>query len=128
MKSKTVEAVSYKDRLAEDLKNPSYAAVYINAALEDADDPDVLKIALRDVAEVRGIAAVARGAGVNRVSIYKALAPEGNPGLQTVSRILHAVGLQLSVAATGKSRQVPRHAPPKVLAACAKIAKKGGRQ
>jgi len=59
----------------------------------------VLLIALRDVAEANGISKVARKAGINRVSIYKALSEKGNPGLDTLQKILCAVGLKVSIQA-----------------------------
>ena len=44
---------NYQEELIEDLKDPSEAANYLNAALEDAD-PEVFLLALRDVAEAHG--------------------------------------------------------------------------
>jgi probable addiction module antidote protein len=41
---------------------------------------------------------VARRADVGEKSLFKALAENGNPTLDTVTRVLHAVGLRLSVA------------------------------
>ncbi len=61
--------------------------------------PEVLLVALRDVAEANGIANIARKAGINRVSIYKALSEKGNPGLDMLQKILSAVGLKVSIQA-----------------------------
>jgi hypothetical protein len=44
---------SYQDSLLARLKDPQEAAAYLTAALEDGD-PEVLLLALRDVAEARG--------------------------------------------------------------------------
>ncbi len=49
-------------------------AEYLSAALED-DNSDVFLIALADVAKAGGMSAVARDAGLDRESLYKALAP-----------------------------------------------------
>jgi DNA-binding phage protein len=43
----------YKQDLAKELKNPTEAAGYLNAALADGD-PKVFLLALRDVAEAQG--------------------------------------------------------------------------
>lgn len=96
---KRKKAVDYHERLLARLKDPEEAAAYINAAFEERDMPEVLLIALRDVAEANGIANIARKAGINRVSIYKALSKKGNPGLDTLQKILSAVGLKVSILA-----------------------------
>ena len=80
--------------------NPEFAAEYLRAALEDNDEPNVLLIALRRIAEARGgIAKVAKAAGVERESLYRALSPRGNPRLSTLVAVTKAVGLKLTVEA-----------------------------
>lgn len=96
---KRTKAVDYRERLMARLKDPEEAAAYVNAAFEEQDMPEVLLIALRDVAEANGIAKIARKAGINRVSIYKALSRKGNPELDTLQKILNAVGLKVSIRA-----------------------------
>lgn len=78
-------------------KNPEFAAEYLKAALEDADEPRVLLIALRHVAQARGIANIAKAAGVQRESLYRALSTNGNPRLSTLFAVAKAVGLKLTV-------------------------------
>ena len=68
-------ALNIKDQLYEDLKDPKYASAYINEAIMDGDE-SVLKTALADVIRARGVAAVARKAGINRVTVYKTLKPD----------------------------------------------------
>jgi probable addiction module antidote protein len=48
---------------------------------------------------------IAKIAGLNRESLYKALGQTGNPEFSTVMRIVHALGLTLSArpAATGRA-------------------------
>ena len=72
-------------------------AEYITAALEDPD-PDVFLAAVRDVARARGITQVARDAGLGRESLYKALAPGAKPRYDTMLRLLHALGIELSAS------------------------------
>jgi probable addiction module antidote protein len=80
--------------------DPEFAAEYLKAALEDSDEPSVLLIALRRVAEARGgIAKVAKAAGVERESLYRALSASGNPRLSTLFAVAKAVGLRLTVEA-----------------------------
>ena len=72
---------------------------YLKAALEETDEPRVLLVALRHVAQARGIAKVARSAGVERESLYRALSANGNPRLSTLYAVAKAVGLKLTLAA-----------------------------
>ena len=68
---------------------------YITAALESGD-ADFVRDALGIVARARGMGEIAKNAGLNRESLYKALGENGNPGFGTVMRIVHALGLMLS--------------------------------
>ena len=55
-------SISHDDAIVEELRqSPEFAAEYLKAALEDRDEPRVLLIAMRHVAEARGgIAKVAK--------------------------------------------------------------------
>jgi probable addiction module antidote protein len=86
----------YSDTLNEALRDPRDAAAYLEAALQEEDEEGFL-LALRTVAEVHGIAEVARKAGVGRESLYKTLREDGNPKLHTLTALLHSLGLRLSV-------------------------------
>ena len=99
MKHKT--SICHDEALVRDLReNPDFAAEYLRAALEDEDEPRVLLIALRRVAEARGgIAKVAKAAGVERESLYRALSTHGNPRLSTLVAVTKAMGLKLTVEA-----------------------------
>jgi len=83
---------------------------YIATALESGD-ADFVRDALGLVARARGMGEIAKKAGLNRESLYKALGQAGNPEFGTVMRIVHALGLTLSArpAASGpapKKRRV----------------------
>lgn len=80
---------------------------YLEAALEDGH-PSVITAALGDVARARGMSTIARKAGLSRESLYKALAPDGNPQLSTILSVLSALGLTLRV----ESESSPQHAEP----------------
>ena len=55
-------------------------------------------IALRHIAEAKGgLAKVAKAAGIERESLYKALSTHGNPRLSTIVGVMKAVGLKLTV-------------------------------
>jgi probable addiction module antidote protein len=82
------------------LKTGRDVIAYLEAALEDGH-PSVIAAALGDVARARGMSAIARKTGLGRESLYKALAPDGNPQLSTVLSVLRALGLTLRVAPDG---------------------------
>ncbi len=88
--------VSYQNYLLESLKDPQEAAAYMDAALE-LEDPAALLLALRQVAKAHGMAEVARRADVGEKTLFRALSENGNPTIATLHKVLHAVGLRLSV-------------------------------
>ena len=79
---------------APHLKSDADIAAYLEAALEDGN-PTVVAAALGDIARAKGMATVARKAGLGRESLYKALSTNGNPELATVLRVIRALGLRL---------------------------------
>ena len=82
---------------ADYLDDEETIAEYLTAALEDSN-PDVFLMAVRDVARARGMAQLAKDAGLGRESLYKALAPGAKPRYDTVLKLLHALGVKLSAA------------------------------
>ncbi|HKU04700.1 MAG TPA: addiction module antidote protein [Bradyrhizobium sp.] len=87
---------------ADYLDTEERQVAYITAALETGD-ADFVRDALGLVARARGMGEIAKNAGLNRESLYKALGETGNPEFGTVMRIVRALGLTLSArpAATG---------------------------
>src|ERR1700736_5539894 len=78
-------------------KDPDFAAKYLKATLEDEDEPRTLLIALRHIVQAQGIAKVAKAAGIERESLYRALSVHGNPRLSTLVAVTKAIGLRLTV-------------------------------
>jgi probable addiction module antidote protein len=99
-------SISHDKAIVEELRRDSkFAAEYLKAALEDADEPQVLLIVLRHLAEAKGgVAKIAKAAGIERESLYRALSERGNPRLSTLTAVLKAVGLKLTVEAAGRGR------------------------
>lgn len=90
-------SASYHEDLIESLKDPEEAVGYLRAALEESDMPEVFLVALRNVAEARGISRLAQETHLNRENLYKMLSKQGNPELGSLYAILDALGLKLSV-------------------------------
>jgi probable addiction module antidote protein len=80
------------------LDDDEVVAEYLTAALEDAN-PEVFLAAVGHVAKARGMSAVAERAGLGRESLYKAFAPGAKPCYDTVLKVLHSLGVKLTVSA-----------------------------
>ena len=83
------------------LENDAAIAEYMSVVLE-ADDPDLLLLALGDVARAKGMAQVARDAGLGRESLYKALAPNAHPRFETILKLVRAFGLMFELKVAPK--------------------------
>jgi probable addiction module antidote protein len=81
-------------------------AEYLTAAAED-DNPDVLLLALANVAKARGMSRVAEAAGLGRESLYKALAPGSHPRFETIVRLLRALGVKVAMRASNSLADIP---------------------
>ena len=88
VKTATFDAADY-------LNDEETIAAYLTAALEDPN-PDVFLAAVRDVARARGMAQLAKDAGLGRESLYKALSPGAKPRYDTMLKLLHALGVKIS--------------------------------
>lgn len=88
----------FKTRRLEALQDTEQAALYLEAALE-AGDMDAFKLALRNVADARlgGMSKLAENTDLNRENLYRTLSRKGNPNLNTLNKVLHAMGLRISV-------------------------------
>ena len=86
--------------VAEHLRTPEEMAAYLEACIEEADgDAAFIAKALGDIARAKGMSQVACDAGLSRESLYKALSGERNPTLDTVLRVIGALGLRLRAEA-----------------------------
>jgi probable addiction module antidote protein len=86
----------HRETLIEDLRDdPEFAAQYVTAALEESTA--VFLRALRDVAEAHRIAKVAEAAGLSRETLYRTLSAEGNPRFDSLTGILKATGLKITI-------------------------------
>ena len=82
---------------ADYLDSEETIAEFLTAALED-EDPAVFLAAISAVAKARGIAGIASSTGLGRESLYKALAPGAKPRYDTIIKILHGLGVKLTVS------------------------------
>ncbi|MXZ59828.1 MAG: putative addiction module antidote protein [Acidobacteria bacterium] len=101
---KTAKTATSPYDVAEHLRTPEEMAAYLEACMEEADgDAAFVAKALGDIARAKGMSRVASDAGLSRESLYKALSGERNPTLDTVLRVLGALGLKLRAEAISES-------------------------
>lgn len=84
--------------ILEHLRDEKDIRMYIAAAQEEApDDAAFMALVLGDVARSRNMAELARTAGISRETLYKVTRGEGNPTMDTVSKLARALGFRLSL-------------------------------
>lgn len=89
---------AFSETRKELLKDPAVAAAYLEECLSDGD-MELFKLALKNVADARlgGMSALAQSTNLSREALYTSLSKKGNPRLDTLTQVLHAVGLRISV-------------------------------
>ena len=86
--------------VAAQLRTPEEMAAYLDAWLDEfPDDAAGIARAIGDIARAKGMAQVARDAGLSRASLYKALSAEGNPSFATILKVARALGVKLHAEA-----------------------------
>ena len=87
----------YQVSLIERLADPIEAAAYLDAALEDGDRA-VFLLTIRNVIQAfGGMTQISRRTGLNRENLYRVLSEQGNPELNSLEKLLKALGLRLAV-------------------------------
>lgn len=80
--------------VAEFLEDEETIAEYLNMALEDPN-PEMLLLAVRNIARARGMTQLARDTGLGRESLYKALSEGAKPRYDTILKVVRALGVKL---------------------------------
>ena len=83
--------------MARYLKSDRAVAEYLTQVLADGDSDEMIE-AIGHIARARGMAQIARDAGLGRESLYKALAPGAKPRFDTILRVVQALGVKLSAS------------------------------
>ena len=88
------------DNLEEDYfrAHPQEVDTYLSEIFDDyAQDGDSASLlaSLRVIAKVKGISALAAETGMSRQGLQKALSNKGNPRLDNINAIIHALGYRL---------------------------------
>ena len=89
--------------VAEHLHTAEDMAAYLEACVEEApSDAAFIAKALGDVARARGMSEIAGTSGLSRESLYKALSGDRNPSLDTVVKVLDALGVRFRFEAVSR--------------------------
>jgi len=89
---------SHDAAIVEMLRNdPEMAIEYLRAAFDEMDEEGgeaAFLMALRHLVQAQGgMTEVAKRAKISRESLYRALSPEGNPKLRTITAVMKATGI-----------------------------------
>ena len=84
--------------LSDFLDNDDVRKEYLNKLLADGDLEE-LKRALLYISKSYGVEKIAKKANLNRESFYKIFKPNSKPRFETISKILRAFDMNLSVSA-----------------------------
>jgi probable addiction module antidote protein len=87
---------SSKFEISDYLDNKEMVAAYLNTALEEGNNQDVLN-AIGHVAKAIGMTKIAAATGLSRPSLYKALSTGAKPQFETIMKVLKAIGGQVSI-------------------------------
>jgi len=82
--------------IADYLDNNEVIAEYLNEALKEGDDSEIIS-AIGNIAKAIGMTKIAEETGLSRPSLYKSLSEGAKPQFSTIMKILKAVGGQISV-------------------------------
>ena len=79
---------------AKYITEPEDVIDFLNDALETGHAPHIAAV-LGDVARSEGMTKLAKATGINRQALYTALSENGNPTLETLLKVLAALGIRL---------------------------------
>jgi probable addiction module antidote protein len=89
---------AFDETRGEVLRDPQAAAIYLDECLADGN-MELFTESLRHVANARvgGMTHLSDLTDLGRETLYRTLSKNGNPRLDTLTKVLSAVGLRLSI-------------------------------
>lgn len=98
---KTYAGADYSKSTIEWLKQSTEnQREYLKASIEENSDmPEIILMALREIAEARGYETLANEAGLSQKALYRILdeGKEAKPRYETIYQLIHALGLRFTV-------------------------------
>lgn len=97
------KSMSYQEELIESIKDPLEAVLYIEACLEEAN-PEVLRLALKDIVEAHGrINHLSEKAKVLYEKFDRILSEKKGEEIYYLGALLDALGFHLGVTVKGSN-------------------------
>lgn len=81
---------------AKDIENAEDISLYLSIFLEENGVQGLIE-GLKHVAKTKGMNTLANNAGINRTALYRSLSKNGNPGIETIDKLIHTLGFKLTV-------------------------------
>jgi DNA-binding phage protein len=104
----TIKSVSYHPSLIDRLKNPVYAAAFLNAILEEAEpEADLLKSALLDISEALGTKMATHDLQAHQARLNTLLKTANPLSIADLMTWLEPFGLRLLVMASEATESLP---------------------
>ena len=100
----------FRESFAPLLSDPEFQREFLEALYEEKGAEGIFE-GLREIATAtKKMPEIAESAGVARTSLYRSLAPGGNPNFKTVRAALNTLGMDFATIARALSGD-PLHAP-----------------
>ena len=88
---------TYPFDIADYLKTDEDIRGFLQEIIQTGDTRDFIS-ALNTAARAKGMTKVAKEMGVSRTSLYKSLSEDSNPGYETITKVVKALGCELEIA------------------------------
>jgi probable addiction module antidote protein len=89
---------------ADYLKSEKAMTGYLKACFEDGD-PALIAAALGDIGRARlGMVRLSKHTGLSREGLYRSLNKNGNPSLDTVTKVVRALGLKMTLSDAARAQ------------------------
>jgi len=96
----------FSTMMNEDLKDPAYAAMFLNTAiveyLEDGDTKSFIAI-LGYIVKSGNLSQLAKTSNISRTQLYRLIKGEADPSFPKMLNLLHSLGFQFIVQPIEKS-------------------------
>ena len=93
---------NFMDIIHEDLKDPSYAADFLNNTLEEyLEDGDIesFNTILAEVVKAGNVSQIAKDADISRAQLYRMISGKSEANLPKLLKLLNTIGLKVTIQA-----------------------------
>ena len=112
IEERTVGMLSWDDYVVDEYrKDPEWAKYRVGSELEEyarTGDIQYLLSTLKDVATAKGWVSLAKETGLSRPTLYDTLNGKRQPRIDTLTKILNALGFRMLFVATGRDETPPK--------------------